>query len=172
MITANRFRQAAAKTACFTRRIRLLLPAVMTFGLVLSVSQVRAAEQQENAAEATQLEDVRAEWSEAIESLKGYSVNQREAAVKMAGAALDEMDERIEILQQRTVDEWESLSAETREARLEALEKLVESREAMAEWYDDMERSSAEAWVEVREGFVSAYAVVQEAWADALEEFE
>ena len=78
----------------------------------------------------------------------------------------------IEVLQEQTVDEWESLSAETREARLEALRALVKQREEMAEWYGGMKHSSSQAWGEVREGFIGAYGVLQDAWVDAVEEFE
>jgi len=164
--------QGAAGSAFQISRIILFLPLLMVLALTMFAGLVHAENQEEAAVDATQLDSVQQEWSEAVESLQGYSVSQREAAVEKAGAALDEMDERIEVLQQRTVDEWESLSAETREARMAALQELVKQREAMAEWYGGMKHSSAQAWAEVREGFVESYDILQDAWADAAEEFE
>jgi hypothetical protein len=93
-------------------------------------------------------------------------------AVKNAGIALKKLDERIDVLTQRTADEWDELSEETREARLAALRNLTAQRRELAEWYGGMKHSSSQAWVEVREGFVDAYDILQDAWVDALEEFE
>jgi len=35
-----------------------------------------------------------------------------------------------------------------------------------------MKHSSSQAWGEVQEGFIDAYGVMQDAWNDALEEFD
>lgn len=172
MKISHRFRQSAAKAACFVARSAVLLPVVMIIGAMVYADQARAADQDESTADASSLDDVQEQWSEAIDSLKGYTINQRDAAAEEAGAALEDIDEQIEVLQQRTVDEWADLSVEAREARLQALHELVEQREEMAKWYVDMKESSEQAWVEVRAGFVDAYDVLEDAWADAARQFE
>lgn len=172
MKISYRLKRSAAKAAYFIGRTVVLLPVVMIIGAMVSAGQVRAADQDKNSADEASLEDVQEDWSEAIESLKGYTVSQRDAAAEEAAEALEDIDEQIEVLQQRTVDEWADLSVEAREARLEALNELVEQREKMAKWYLDMKDSSEQAWVEVREGFVDAYGVLEDAWADAAKEFE
>lgn len=172
MKISHRFKQSAAKAAYFMGRSVVLLPVVMVIGAMVSAGQARAADQDENTADSSSLDDVQEHWSEAIESLKGYTISQRDAATEEAGAALEDIDEQIEVLQQRTVDEWGELSVEAREARLDALHELVEQREEMAKWYIDMKDSSEQAWAEVRAGFVDAYGVLEEAWADAAREFE
>ena len=48
-----------------------------------------ADDESESVADPVDLEAVQEEWAEAVESLKGYSVNQREVAVEKAGEALD-----------------------------------------------------------------------------------
>jgi hypothetical protein len=153
-------------------KIALPLPVLLVAAIMGSAGVAYADDEGEGVADSVELETVQEEWAEAVESLKGYSVNQREVAVEKAGEVLEDMDERIEVLQEQTVDEWESLSAETREARLEALRALVKQREELAEWYGGMKHSSAQAWGEVREGFIGAYGVLQDAWVDAAEEFE
>jgi hypothetical protein len=153
-------------------KIALPLPVLLVAAIMGSAGVAYADDEGEGVADSVELETVQEEWAEAVEALKGYSVNQREVAVEKAGEVLEDMDERIEVLQEQTVDEWESLSAETREARLEALRALVKQREELAEWYGGMKHSSAQAWGEVREGFIGAYGVLQDAWVDAAEEFE
>jgi hypothetical protein len=153
-------------------KMALPLPVLLVAGIMGSAGVAYADDEGEGVANSVELETVQEEWAEAVESLKGYSVNQREVAVEKAGEVLEDMDERIEVLQEQTVDEWESLSAETREARLEALRALVKQREELAEWYGGMKHSSVQAWGEVREGFIGAYGVLQDAWVDAAEEFE
>jgi hypothetical protein len=156
----------------FARQIKLVVRFIMVSVFMLSANQLLAEEQGESGADPAQLEDVQEEWSEAIDSIKGYSVNQREAAVEKAGIELEKLDERIDVLKQRTADEWDTLSAETRAARLAALQELTVQRNELAEWYGGMKHSSSQAWVEVREGFVDAYDILQDAWGAALEEFE
>jgi hypothetical protein len=156
----------------FARQIKLVVRFIAVSVFMLSANQLLAEEQGESGADPAQLENVQEEWSEAIDSIKGYSVNQREAAVEKAGIELEKLDERIDVLKQRTADEWDTLSAETRAARLAALQELTVQRNELAEWYGGMKHSSSQAWVEVREGFVDAYDILQDAWGAALEEFE
>jgi hypothetical protein len=158
--------------ALFDGRINLVVWFITVSIFMVLTNQLLAEEPGKSNADSEHLENVQEEWSETVESIKGYSVNQREVAVKKAGIALENLDERIDVLGQRTADEWDELSAETREARLAALRKLTEQRRELAEWYGGMKHSSSQAWVEVREGFIDAYDILQSAWTDALEEFE
>ena len=172
-VTKNcRYSHTSVNFALFTNRIRLPALIAITFFIAAAAGQARADDQDESAADSVKLEDVQEELSAAIASLKGYSINQREAAVDKAGATLKALDEQIDVLRQRTADDWDSLSVEAREARLKALKKLTEQRNELAEWYGGMKHSSSQAWGEVREGFVDAYEVLQDAWTDALDEFE
>jgi hypothetical protein len=168
----SRIKQPSLNSAFFTRFINPVVRFISISILVASANQLLADEPDKSSADPAHLENLQEEWSEAIESIKGYSVSQREVAVKKAGIALEKLDEHIEVLGQRTADEWDTLSAEAREARLVALRKLSVQRNELAEWYGGMKHSSSQAWVEVREGFVDAYDILQSAWADALEEFE
>jgi hypothetical protein len=173
LVRITKFLKRPSLDAALTNsRISLAVSFVMVSVFMTSASPLMAEEPGSDNADPAQQEDVKDEWSEAMESIKGYSVNQRAVAVKKAGVALEELDKRIDVLEQRTADEWDSLSAEAREARLVALRKLTKQRKESAEWYGGMKHSSSKAWVEVREGFVDAYDVLQNAWDDALEEFE
>jgi hypothetical protein len=167
-----KFKQLYPDAVFFARRNNLIIRFIVASVFMASVNPLLAEEQGSNSADPAQVENVDEEWSEVVESIKGYSVSQREVAVKNAGIALKKLDKRIDNLTQRTADEWDELSVETREARLAALRKLTEQRKELAEWYGGMKHSSSQAWGEVREGFVDAYGILQNSWVDALEEFE
>ena len=168
-----RYSQTSVNSALFTGRIGLPALIIITICFITATAgQARADDQGKGAADSVKLEDVQEELSAAIASLKGYSISQREVAVEKAGATLDELDKQIEVLRQRTANDWGSLSVEAREARLTALKNLTRQRNDLAEWYGGMKYSSSQAWNEVREGFVDAYEVLQNAWTDALGEFD
>lgn len=117
------------------------------------------------------LEQVQADWGVAIESLKDYSVVQRDAAVAEAGEVLEQMDEQLEVLERKTAEEWEGLSEEARETRLGVMRELEKQRAELAEWYGGMKHSSAEAWTSVQDGFIAAYKTMTEAWQEAEDDF-
>lgn len=118
------------------------------------------------------LQDVQKDWSEAVASLKNYSVTQRDAAIEKAGEMLADMDRSIEELEERTAEEWAELSDEARVARRKAIRELTTRRNELAEWYGGMKYSSAQAWDEMQQGFAEAYDILRESWEDALEEFD
>jgi hypothetical protein len=167
-----RFKQPHPGAVFFSKRNNLIIRFIVASVFMASANPLLAEEQGDDSADPVHLENTEEEWSEVVDSIKGYSVSQREVAVKNAGIALKKLDERIDVLTQRTADEWDELSEETREARLAALRNLTAQRRELAEWYGGMKHSSSQAWVEVREGFVEAYGILQNAWVDALEEFE
>ena len=167
-----RFKLSSLNSALSSNQISLLMQILVASIAMTSAGPLMADEQDNVGADPENPENVQEEWAEAIESIKGYSVNQRDVAVKKAGIALEELDEHIDVLEQRTADEWDTLSVEARAARLKMLQNLTEQRKELAEWYGGMKHSSSKAWVEVREGFVDAYDVLQKAWVDAVEEFE
>jgi hypothetical protein len=147
-----------------------------SFGLFCSVLMTSALlvtpVYAEPAAKDVDQQDVQADWSAAVESLKSYSVGQRDAAVEKAGETLADMDRSIEELEQRTAEEWAGLSDEARVARRKAIRELTARRNELAEWYGGMKYSSAQAWGEMQKGFAEAYKILQESWEDALEEFD
>ncbi len=148
----------------------LALPAA-----VVSAGTTSAGTTSDGAADDRQTSDfqeLRQEWGEAIDTLQGYSVRQRDQAMAAAGDTLAAMDRRIERLEARAGEQWSELSRETREQRHAALRSLRQQRNRLAEWYGGMRHGSAGAWEEVKGGFVSAYDRLADAMGRAVAEFE
>lgn len=112
------------------------------------------------------------EWSEAVETLKKYSVNQRDQALAQAEETLETMDKRIEKLQVRAESEWHTLSKSVRERRETALRNLSRERNQLAEWYGGMKYSSDKAWEDVKQGFINAYGALSTSFGNARAEFD
>lgn len=115
--------------------------------------------------------EMKKEWSEAVESLKQYSVTQRDEALSQAQQTLKAMDKRIEQLQSRAENEWQSMSKNMRERREETLRTLRRERNELAEWYGGMKYSSDNAWEEVKQGFINAYGTLSNSFNRARSEF-
>lgn len=116
--------------------------------------------------------ELKQQWSEAVDTLKGYSAAQRDTALEEGKEALNTMDAYIEQLEAQTREEWDQLSETTREKRKNALRALREERTDLAEWYGAMKHSSASAWDEMKQGFIDAYGTLNESFGEALDAFD
>jgi len=139
--------------------------------LLIAQAPVMAAPEQAADPE-VDLQQLQDDWAAALDSLQDYSVDQRDAAVAKAGETLEQMDEQLAALQQRTDAEWAAMSAEARMTRTRLMRDLAAKRNELAEWYGGMKHSSAQAWGDVKDGFVDAYERLEIAWLEAVDEFE
>lgn len=112
------------------------------------------------------------EWNETMESLGSYSAEQRDKAVEAGRKTLDAMDERLEKMQAWTQKHWNSLSEEAKEKRTEMLKSMREQRNEAAEWYGAMKHGSAEAWDSTKQGFITSYGKLQNAYRGAVDSFQ
>jgi len=119
----------------------------------------------------TELDEVKHEWAQTVEALKAYTAVQRDAAVARAKQTLDAMDTRLEQLESRTQQEWDSLSQSARETREATLRTIRMQRNEAAEWYGGMKHGSAEAWESVKQGFIASYGTLNDAFGTAWSEF-
>lgn len=124
-----------------------------------------------NSTEETSREEVRREVSDAIEAIKGYSIEQRNQALRQARTMLDSLDSRIDQLEDRLRQDWDRMSEATRNRTAKTLRKLREKRNELAEWYGSLRHGSSNAWDEIKQGFSDAYSELQTAWEKADREF-
>mgnify|MGYP001627769767 CR=1 FL=1 len=117
-------------------------------------------------------QDVEQETRELINTLSQYTANQREEAVEKAGQALERLDSKIDELETRIDNNWESMSQQARQDARANLNRLREQRSELAGWYDNFRNSSAGAWDEMKKGFTDAYQVMSDSWVDARRAFE
>ena len=130
-----------------TKRITLAMSAI---GLVLSLAAVPALAKDDMSGSAGQ------DISQSLHDIKTYSIKQKDAAVEKGQELIDEMDRKIESLQQQAKAKAQDASAETKAQWQNSLAKLHDLREAAAEKFVAMKEGTADAWDDVKDGFRDA----------------
>lgn len=116
-------------------------------------------------------EEIQNEISETSQALKGYAQKQKDKAMATAKSTLDTLDERIAELRTTLDREWDTMSATARKEARETQNALREKRQDVAEWYGAMKHSSTDAWTDVRDGFIEAYASLGDTLSKAMDKF-
>ncbi len=120
----------------------------------------------------TTVKSVQQEAQDLIEALKGYTADQRDAAIQRSKRALDILDTRIDELETKIADDWDQMSSAAREKTRESLKTLRKKRNDVAEKYGSLKASSTSAWEEMKQGFSDAYEDLSDAWAKSVNEFD
>ena len=118
----------------------------------------------------TTIKDVKQETRELVKSIKSYSADQRDEAIQEIEIAILRLDNRIDELQGRIDQRWDNMTTEARRRVRSSLDALQQQRRELSDWYDELKSSSASAWVDIRNGFSSAYRDINKAWEEALNE--
>jgi TolA-binding protein len=148
-------------------RLGMLVFAAMSVGP--GVATGLAAPHQDGETTAT---DVKEKAVETYETMKDYTLEQRDEAMTAAEKKLKQLDVRIEEMQKSLDDRWQEMSDATREKTQETLNELRKERENVAEWYGGMRHSSAEAWEDVKKGFADSFDRLEKAFKKAKKNFE
>jgi len=136
------------------------LHAIAVSLLALALSQPSLAD--DTPAGKTTANDVSRKADETARAVKDYTVQQRDDAVRHAKAALDDVDARIRRLETKVDDDWSRMDEAARRKARATLDTLRKERNEAAEWYGGLEHGSAEAWDEVKSGFVKSYDSLKE----------
>ncbi|GAB6061057.1 hypothetical protein JCM31598_41740 [Desulfonatronum parangueonense] len=104
--------------------------------------------------------------------LTKYGAEQRDKAVQQAQPALESLDQRLDNLERSIKSNWDEMSEAARERSLRAIQELRRQRIDLAEKYGSLKQSSEGAWEHLRKGFMDAYLVLNEAWANTVREFQ
>ena len=104
-------------------------------------------------------------------TIKGYTVTQRDEALKSAKAALDELDASIQRLERKVASDWDKMDEAARRKARATLDALHRQRNELSEWYGGLKHSSAEAWDEVKNGFSKSYDALRGAFGKARKAF-
>lgn len=115
--------------------------------------------------------EVQREAKDLIQALKNYTASQKDEAVRKTGAALDNLDRRVDALETRIDKNWDKMNKATRDKARTTLRALRKQRTEVAEWYGSLKSSSSDAWGQMKKGFTEAYASLHEAWNKAEKEF-
>jgi len=117
--------------------------------------------------EEASFEQVQAEFSEAFEAIGQYTAEERDEALAALDSTLERLDDRIEELQQRAMDEWSQMSEASREQTSEALRDLRERRNRLSEAYGALSQGTGTAWDDLIGGVRNGWSDLSQAWDDA-----
>jgi TolA-binding protein len=115
--------------------------------------------------------DVGRKMDETAQTIKNYSVEQREEALKNARNLLAEADGRIEQLENDISKNWDKMNASARKHAQDTMRTLRQQRQDLSQSYGELKRSSANAWDEVKGGFAKSYDALHDSFAKAAKEF-
>jgi hypothetical protein len=121
---------------------------------------------------ATQREEMKKEIDEAVDAIRDYSLERRNEAVVRARQSADDIDRRMGQLQAQMEQRWDRMSEAARTRSQQEIADLRQRRNELSEWTGGMRHSSAEAWDEVKTGFIESYNNLAEALRKARTEFE
>lgn len=138
---------------------------------VLSITLALPSQAALSPEDKTSIKDVKQETRDLIESIQSYSVDQRDQAIQEIEVAIASLDQRIDALQKRVDRQWSGMTAEARENARSSLDALQRQRQELAQWYAELQESSASAWSDIRKGFSKAYRNINKAWEKALNDF-
>lgn len=119
----------------------------------------------------TSKEEIKQETAQLLHSLKSYSIEQRDEAVRETEAALKNLDRRIDALEAHIDKGWDKMDKVAREKARESLKALRTQRTQVAEWYGRLKNSAGASWGHIKEGFSDAYRAFGKAWEQAENEF-
>jgi peptidoglycan hydrolase CwlO-like protein len=108
---------------------------------------------------------------DAGKAIGGYTIAQRDQAIKSAQAALKDMDAELDRMERKVGAGWNKMDAAARKNARATLDALRKQRNETAEWLSKLQKSSAEAWDEVKGGFVKSYEALKQSFAKAGKEF-
>jgi hypothetical protein len=114
---------------------------------------------------------VRYHAGKAVEALKELTAEQRDEALGQAKATIDQLDEKIVGLQQHLYNRWDQMDQSARDRTRHLLDTLSRERNQVAQWYGAMMQSSAQAWNDVKEGFMKSFTDLNASFQKAQEEY-
>jgi hypothetical protein len=117
------------------------------------------------------LQGVKQEVSEAYQSVKNFSVKQKDEAVKKSKNLMDDLDSRMEAMENSLDKKWDKLDQKAREQSRATMKSLRKQRDRVAEQYYELKYSSGKAWEEIKKGFVDTYRAISDSLSKAAKEF-
>jgi len=115
--------------------------------------------------------DVGKKIDETAQTIKNYSAEQRDEALKSAKSLLADADARIDQLESDMNKNWDKMSVSARKHAQETMRTLRRQRQDLSQSYGELKRSSSNAWDEVKSGFSKSYDALRDSFSKAAKEF-
>jgi hypothetical protein len=111
--------------------------------------------------------DVERKVEDAGKAIGGYTIAERDQAIKAAQHALADMDAHLDRMEKKVGGEWDKMDAAARKDTRATMDSLRRQRNDTAEWLGKLQKSSAETWDEMKGGFVNSYEALRQSFAKA-----
>ena len=115
--------------------------------------------------------DVGQKIDDTAQTIKNYSVEQRDEALKSAKSMLADADARIDHFESEMNRNWDKMNASARKQAQETMKTLRKQRQDLSQSYGELKRSSSNAWDEVKGGFEKSYDALHDSFSKAAKEF-
>lgn len=139
---------------------------LLTFGLALALAAASQLSLADDAGKTTG-KDVSRKVGDAGKAIGSYTIAERDQAIRSAQAALADADARLRRMERKVDAEWDKMDAAARKKARATLDALHKQRNEVAEWYGALKHGSAEAWDEVKGGFVKSYETLKQSFTKA-----
>ena len=149
----------------------LLKLAALTLFLALLLAGSPRSFAANDAGDKTTGKDVGKKIDATAQTIKNYSAEQRDEALKNAKSLLEDADERIDRLESNMSRNWGKMNASARKHAQETMKTLRRQRQDLSQSYGELKRSSAGAWDEVKNGFSKSYDALRDSFSKAAKEF-
>ena len=140
-------------------------------GLLIAVSGIAAPGLAQTTKDSDTIEKIEQETRDLLQSLKTYTIEQRDEAIQKTKVALDNLDQRIDTMETSIDNNWEKMDAAARAKARDSLRALRRQRTQVAEWYGSLKNSSAAAWGHMKQGLADAYRALYKAWQQSEKDF-
>jgi uncharacterized protein YukE len=140
-------------------------------GILLSAQACTREADSESAKQDVTLGDLKTSFTRLTDEIAAYTFDQRDEAVKTARKELEEIDAKIDELAKNAEIESQELTSDVRKQQAKLMRELKARRAQISEMTERLNRSSAGAWNEIRDGLANAYGEIGQALDNARAEF-
>lgn len=148
------------KKACLASAV---VSSLALAGVMVSFAPSAASDQVQQ--EVT-LKEIRSETAEAFDKLAGYTLKQRDEALKETSLALAALDQEIAAFEREVRSNWDKMSEEARDAKAEALKEIKEKRYHLSVKYDALKDGADDSWDDLVKGFSEAWQELASVWTE------
>jgi thiamine biosynthesis lipoprotein ApbE len=136
---------------------------LLTMLVMLSPLSAKPAFAVKDNAVKTEAQEGKEKTKDTMVSVKSYSVEKKDEAMKKAQEALDDLDARIDMLQKDMEKQRQKWSKKITQKKEEELGELKKMRAELAKHYEEFKAASGEAWEKTKDAFVNGYQKVEKA---------
>jgi len=112
-------------------------------------------------------QDVKDQYKDALKTTKDYATQSKDQFVAATDVRMKDLDAKIQALADKSADYKDDAKIQADKA----LADLRVQRDALGKKYDELKQASQDAWEKTRDGFVSAWDSVTNAYENAKSKF-